>query len=329
MRSISVSLRSGQARVNHKPPAFSLVELLVAVGIIGLLIALVLPAVQAARESARRAQCQSNLRQIGIAMSSYEALHGMFPPGYLSQGGQISFDSLDYLSGFARMLPQLEQQALFSSINTDLHGHDGPDAPVVENHTVRTALLGVFLCPSDGEPYHRNSYRFNFGRYPFGLTRLPDGPFGVTPKAAAMTDGLSRTVFLSERIGGSFRKDDPDPSRDMKLPINSNGTYQPPDDLYIAQCLEAPAKGWIFFQGRYWMYWGVSYTLYNHNGAPNDPRPWCGGEVVGLLPPRSYHPGLVNVLLGDGHVEPIRNSIQQNVWRALGTRSGGETEVED
>jgi prepilin-type N-terminal cleavage/methylation domain-containing protein/prepilin-type processing-associated H-X9-DG protein len=316
---------SGRAEhVRPFRPAFTLIELLVAVSIIGLLIGLALPAVQAAREAARRLQCQANLRQIGIAMHSYESVYRMFPPGTLP-GPIFTWDTNNYLSGFARILPQLEQQVLHESINTLLV--DNPTYPILENHTARGTKLSIFLCPSDGEPNHRNSYRFNFGRYPAGTYNgaLPDGPFAYhrMPWSAAITNGLSRTAFVSERTGGSFRKADPDPARDWKLPVDSPGLYLPPDDVYIPECLASPARGWFAFEGRYWMYWGMGYTLYNHNGAPNDPRPTCGGEAFGLQPPRSYHPGLVNVLFGDGHLEAIANSIQQDLWRALGRASAG------
>ncbi len=77
--------------------------------------------------------------------------------------------------------------------------------------------------------------------------------------------------------------------------------------------------------GRYWFFYGMHQTDYGHSGRPNDLRPTCfWGYSNGLHPPRSYHPGGVNVLLGDGHVEFIKDSIQQNVWVALGTRAAAD-----
>ena len=294
--------------------AFTLVECLVVVSIIGLLMALLLPAVQAAREAARRAQCVANLRQLGLALSSYEADHGTFPPDYLEPPNvpDLGFH-VNYMSGFVRLLPYLEQANLYASINIALHGSDRPDNPIVENRTARRTTLSVLLCPSDAEPNHRNSYRFNAGRNLTGNLYHPyDGPFnlGFLPTPAAITDGLSRTAFVSERLGGSFRPGEPDPALDMKLPVNSIiGSIDLGDEIFIEQCLAAPAQGWIVYEGRYWFYWGAEYSAYNHNGSPNDPRPTCGSEVRGLLPPRSHHPGLVDVLFGDGHVEAIANSI--------------------
>jgi prepilin-type N-terminal cleavage/methylation domain-containing protein/prepilin-type processing-associated H-X9-DG protein len=306
---------------------FTLIELLVAVAVIGILIGLLLPAVQSAREAARRAQCASNLRQIGIALNSYESDYQMFPPAYLFPAGKsFGVMSVNHTSAFVRLLPFLEQRAVFDSINMELHWLDGPSNPIVENRTARAALLSVLMCPSDGEPNHHNSYRFNDGRRGTAGAWPHDGPFatGRSPTPASITDGLSRTAFLSEHIGGSFRDSDPDPSTDIKVPVDWPGAILPPDDVYIPYCLETPAKGWFLYEGRYWFYEGFGYTSYNHNGAPNDRRPSCGGSIFGLLPPRSRHPHVVNVLYGDGHVESVQSSIQQQVWRALGSCNAGD-----
>ncbi|MFI5458678.1 MAG: DUF1559 domain-containing protein [Isosphaerales bacterium] len=307
--------------------AFTLIELLVVIGIIGLLVGLVIPAVQSAREAARRAQCSSNLRQIGIAMNAYETESGMFPPGYLVWSGGYNITSANYMSAFVRLLPYLDAQPLYSSINMDLHFESG-DRPALENHTARVTRLSVFLCPSDGEPNHRNSYRLNSGRLqPNRPTGPLDGPFavGFLPRAAAITDGLSRTAFGSERLGGSYNSSGQGVvSRDWRVPVDAPPGVLPPDDVYIQYCLTAPIQGWIFDEGRYWYYFGADYTSYNHNGAPNDPRPTCGMDAFGLMPPRSLHPGLVNILYGDGHVETAANSIKKQVWIAIGSVSGGD-----
>ncbi len=306
---------------------FTLIELLVVLGIIGLLAGLLIPAVQAAREAARRAQCVSNLRQIGIAMNGYAADNGMFPPGYLVWSGPANITSPNYLSAFVRLLPYLDQGPLYASINMDLHFETG-DRPVVENHTARVTRPAVFLCPSDGEPNHRNSYRLNCGRVELNNPLGPlDGPFavGFLPRPAAITDGLSGTAFVSERLGGSHQSaDQPDASRDWRVPVDYPMAVLPPPEAYIQYCLTAPILGWKVDEGRYWYYSGADYTLYNHNGAPNDPRPTCGIDAYGLMPPRSLHPALVNVLFGDGRVESIRNAIGRQVWIALGSVNGGD-----
>ncbi|MGC8643348.1 MAG: DUF1559 domain-containing protein [Isosphaeraceae bacterium] len=300
---------------------FTLVELLVVVGVIGLLAAILLPAVQSAREAARRAQCVSNLRQLGTALQSYHATHNMFPSSALARGRGWSSNCLSELTF---LLPWIEQQPLYASINMDLVDLEAPDRPSVENHTSRHTLVATFLCPSDTEAEHRNSYRFNHGRS--GATRrLFDGPFslGVLPSAANITDGLSRTAFASERNGGSFVRGSEDPRRDIKYALG--GPIFSSDAQFIPYCLSDEAVAWMNRAGRYWFYSGLSYTQYNHNGTPNDRRPTCQGSrdgtwpQVGLCPPRSFHPGGVNVLLGDGHVESVLDSVALPVWLALGT----------
>ena len=146
--------------------------------------------------------------------------------------------------------------------NINLHGSDGPERLIVENGTARRTALGVLLCPSDGEPNHRNSYRFNVGRWPTGRSiQGPDGPFdfGFRPRVAAITDGLSRTAFVSERLGGGFRPGAPDPARDMKLPIDpfSGSRVYLGDEIFIDHCLDAPAEGWVFDGGEVLVLLGV------------------------------------------------------------------------
>jgi prepilin-type N-terminal cleavage/methylation domain-containing protein/prepilin-type processing-associated H-X9-DG protein len=301
---------------------FTLVELLVTIAVIGILIALVLPAVQGVREAARRAQCRSNLRQIGIALAAYEANYQTFPQDLLGQAEKRDgVWSGNHYSALVRLLPHLDQASAFHALNFQLYWLDSTGTPVMENRTVRDLRIATFLCPGDGEPNHTNSYKFNCGRRPLATTWPLDGPFseGVFPTAAAITDGLSNTAFVSERLGGSYDLNRPDPSVDFRVPANVFGTNLPPDDEYIPMCLSAPAKGWNPFEGRYWFYSGLPYTVYNHNGAPNDRRPSCGGHNFGLIPPRSHHRGNVNVLHGDGHVEAVGDSMSLATWRARGS----------
>jgi prepilin-type N-terminal cleavage/methylation domain-containing protein len=123
---------------------FTLIELLVVVAIIGTLVALLLPAVQAAREQARRVACQNNLKQIGLALAQYANRHGAFPPGYVSVWDSLRGTELGPGWGWASMiLPELEQQALSNNIKFESPMH------LSAQSTVRTAALGVFLCPAD------------------------------------------------------------------------------------------------------------------------------------------------------------------------------------
>jgi prepilin-type processing-associated H-X9-DG protein/prepilin-type N-terminal cleavage/methylation domain-containing protein len=313
----------------------TLIEMLVVVAVAGILAAILIPAVQGAREAARRTQCASNLKQLGIALNAYCDVHRMFPPSHMvtSNGARIR-GSVNAWSELAFLLPHLEQQSLFASVNFTLNAVDSADSPTFENRTVRNTQVACFLCPSDGEPNHLNSYRFNRGRWRVFGPQF-DGPFrlsldGYLPTPAAIADGLTRTAFVSERIGGSF-------GDAIGWPRDNKGvsTFDQPDNsdpVFIPYCEAAPVLSWYTLSGRYWLYsGGFEQSHYNHEGSPNDPRPSCGSIApattdagYGLFPPRSSHPSLVNVLFGDGHVEPIGNSINHSVWTALGTSNAGD-----
>jgi len=306
--------------------AFTLIELLVVISIIGLLVGLLISAVQGAREAARRVQCISNLKQLGIAMQGYCNVYGMFPPSHLvTPKGTAT----NYYSELMFLLPQLEQTPLFNAINMNFEQWESRAFPGVENHTARNTRLAVFLCPSDGETRHLNSYRFNRGRY--GVTRSTyDGPFsfGVLPRPATITDGLGQTAFVSERLAGTFNQDAHDKRRDLK----SQNPYiaVPSDTELIPNCLASVPGEWDATAGRYWFFSGFANGSYNHNGTPNDPRPSCVApspddtNLGGLSPPRSFHTGGVNVLFGDGHVLFVRDSTEMPVWVALGTYNAGD-----
>lgn len=316
---------------------FTLIELLVAVTVIGILLGLILPAVQTAREAARRMKCAANLRQIGIAMQSYESAHGMFPPDQLfirNRPGEPG--GVSGLGPHVYLLPYLEQQPLYASVNLAFAFQESVDNPSLENRTARHVALDVYLCPSDGEPERLNNYRFNRGKFdprPKGVGRPFDGPFShsVMPRQSLITDGLSRTAFVSERVAGTFGPDEKNLVRDIKTPGGEGTITIESDAQFIPLCLSAKPSIWLPTAGRYWFYTGFLNTAYNHNGSPNDRRPSCiangFGDWVGtggLSPPRSYHAGGVNVLLGDGHTEWVSDSIDSKTWTALGTYNAGD-----
>src|SRR4051812_16337754 len=132
----------GSHRMIARRRGFTLIELLVVIAIIGVLIALLLPAVQAAREAARRMQCTNNLKQVGLALHNYHDVWGRFPMGSV----QVDSPNGSYRRPFlSSLLPFLEQRNLFDSYNYDL------SFQVDQNETTRTSIVAVFACPSDSQ----------------------------------------------------------------------------------------------------------------------------------------------------------------------------------
>jgi prepilin-type N-terminal cleavage/methylation domain-containing protein/prepilin-type processing-associated H-X9-DG protein len=332
---------------------FTLVELLVVIAIIAILIALLLPAVQMAREAARRAQCANNLKQLGIGLHNYHAAHDSFPVGFLYAvpanwvyGTATNPADLAYhyrWSVLAQMAPFLEQASLFNALNTDWPVDSGPygilgvgpNTFFPANQTVRQTTVALFLCPTDRRigPYLDSgptNYAFCSGDGQHGGDAgCANGAFDLPyPESlTTLTDGSSQTVAASESLlgdRGPGEQDTPTPlPRDVRRAFaRASGDF--PDD---AGCASAPS-GWRLDKGNGW--WDGDYrsTLYNHYLLPNSPLHDCLGAKIRHNPAwraaRSLHPGGVNVLFCDGHLQFIKDTIRPAVWRALATKDGGE-----
>jgi len=322
--------------------------MLVSLSIVALLAALLLPAVQAAREAAQRAQCANNLRQIGLGLHAYLARHGTFPPAAISVPTGPRPEDLypGFFSIHARILADLGQDPLYNSINFEvgtwpLEGIDtGPpsrwQSALRANQTAYATGVASFLCPSDGGRFAEagNNYRGNAGVGPSFATwvETPDSGNGVFPeavivRAAMIPDGLSNTVAFSERLRGSGRTPI-DPTRDV---FRRSGIANTADQVEAAcRIAGRPSRRGSGFtaSGKWWFWTGRERTLYTHTQPPNGPIPDCsyGGmtPAIDMATARSRHSGGVNTLMADGSGRFFSDETTRNVWRALGTRNGGE-----
>ena len=325
--------------------AFTLIELLVVIAIIAILVALLLPAVQQAREAARRTQCKNNMKQIVLAMHNYESTYRCFPG--LSSTSQYGF------SAQARILPFVDQGNLQDLIDFDIPlmlGSGGGQFLNPIHAEVAGQPLPLFLCPSEPEsPIFINA---NTGDARFAGTSYvvctgdgtdtnydtrarTNGMFwqGSAARFRDMTDGASNTFVLSESLMGN--KIDgtglvTDPERQMAryngggLGLAGEGFNSPPGqnpDIAAA----AVASGNFDGRGRGSWIWGREHmTTFNTYIVPNSDLPDVHRNGYGWFAARSMHVGIVQIALGDGSVRTVSDNVDLNTWRSLGTKAGGE-----
>ncbi|WP_165221396.1 DUF1559 domain-containing protein [Aquisphaera insulae] len=307
----------------RQPGGFTLIELLVVIAIIAVLIALLLPAVQSAREAARRIQCVNNLKQIGLALHNYHESRGALP------GADMVFNQTE-LSALTMLLPMLEQTNVYNSVNFSFNYQDP------NNTTVMFTAVNQFICPSDQSPPlpslgAQTNYMADMGsgivwQAPIGPNAGLPAPNGVfhgdsATKFAAITDGLSNTAFFSERIMADGNNGIVSPIADVFFsplaPTDVETAYQ----MCQAVDIRDLHTQFPLFMGAPWL---CGQHIFTHASTPNSRS--CGffTALRAVMPPSSYHPGGVNVLVGDGSVKFVKNSIDRQVWRAFGTISGGE-----
>ncbi len=292
---------------------FTLVELLVVITIIGILISLLLPAVQSAREAARRAQCTNNLKQIGLAMHLHHEQQGVFPIGHFwPETGSGSTGGAE-ATWVTYILPYLEQSALYDRIDWNLSFGHASYSPNYVNREITNQRLPLLLCPSGvmnpqpwNDAYARGSYVANNGIGPMEDSDLGDSPparqvtgvFFINSmiRVADIRDGTTNTAMVSEiRLarGEDFRGV-------MHYPEGPlyHHNYTPnslvPDEIRSECCVNEPAAPCI---GTF-SSWNPRYLT---------------------MTARSHHPGGVNLLLGDGSVRFVAESLDLDIWQALST----------
>ncbi len=326
---------------------FTLIELLVVIAIIAVLIALLLPAVQSAREAARRIQCTNNLKQIGLGLHNYESVAGAFPPSNILQG---TGNTVVWRNGFgvhARILAFMEQGVMFDAINF-INDHRS-----AQNATVVGSAVAFFTCPSDPNAAARTtfpfgtasvtSYGFNAGEwFVWNGFNAPNtrGVFApnLSRRIAEFTDGTSNTMMATDvkvyqpicRTGAIFSKI-PDPTM---IPSPDGDPFSIAPEYLGSTCSGTPGQGHTAWVDGNTQETGVT-TAWPPNKIILNPTnkadldlmtrlPVQGGPTYAALTARSYHPGGVNALLGDGSVRFVKSTIQGTTWRAIGTVQGGE-----
>jgi prepilin-type N-terminal cleavage/methylation domain-containing protein/prepilin-type processing-associated H-X9-DG protein len=303
----------------HYRVGFTLVELLLVIAIIGTLVALLMPAIQAARESARRATCMNNLKQIGVAISNYEATHKAFPAGAVwgrwDPHGKVRFQG----SILMFILPYMEESSLYDAFDFTQRVTDGQTLPGTGT-PIGSNVINTYICPSD-DLYHgtfggRGIFNYAASNGPTELYDNPvcscanpydkilemapidnptkyAGPFtrvGARTKASQITDGLSNTIFVGEvRVG----------------------------------CSEHTQAGWAWTKdgnGYYSTLIPINYDTCNENAPDPCNRPCAWNTGVGF---KSAHPGGAQFLFGDGSVHFLHESIDMQSYQYLGAKADG------
>ncbi len=313
----------------RRAAGFTLVELLVVIAIIGVLVAMLLPAIQASREASRRAACGNHLRQLGLALQNFHASQGHFPPGRGAPAPRV-FSALAYL------LPFVEEGSLQARIDLAQAPTDLVIAGVAysgaANRAAANEVVAVLTCASDpsagrvnGSTFGATSYAANAGSGTLnaGSLTAADGVFFIGSRVSfrQLVDGSSQTAAFGERPLGNG-SDTPTGDLNSLYILELDNAFSVDDSA----CGNPASGGWYGQRGAKWILGNYGNTLYNHYLVPNAPRWDCMNlpQQKAQMTARSYHVSGAHVNFCDGSVRFIADAIDSKVWRALSTRDGGE-----
>jgi len=299
--------------------AFSLIELLVVIGIVAILLSLLLPAVQKVREAAHRTKCHNNLKQIGLALHSFHENRGRFPPGFVSASATVDGEGTGPGWGWAaHILPYLEQDPLYRSIDF------GKDIRDPANAVARVRSVPVFLCASDSPP------SATFTIVDDGGTALCDVAFanyvgvGGIHEVSAFPDTGGGVQYQGTLLRNSrIRMEDIQDGSSFTLCVVERCSRRSPMTTWVGAITGAGVPP---INPSYETEGPPVLILTNTGEAANGRVP--NNLLDHVEDANSVHPLGVNCLFADGSVRPIGNTIRPGTWTAMGTRAGGEI-IED
>ncbi|MBN2293371.1 MAG: DUF1559 domain-containing protein [Pirellulales bacterium] len=335
----------------NKPPslnprrrtAFTLVELLVVIAIIGILIALLLPAVQAAREAARRMQCTNNIKQLTLALHTYSGANKTFPINYRAAGTTFQADYKTY-SWMQAILPYIDMETLYDMLQPEYplgQKTTSPSSPSYMNFQVARTVVSAFLCPSDAESNNGLLGRRSDGSGPTSYD--PDDPKAVTNyKACSGSNFFSGSPWANTSASGRWAKSD-------NCLLNCNGIIcanthgtPPSDPSIVSTNMTGPddikdgmahtfAMGEALPANSAWSWWFCNNACVATCAIPLNDRWPTMGTPAGSLDWRSNwcyasaHSRGANFSMCDGSVNFISDNIDLKVYRNLATIDSGET----
>lgn len=332
--------------MRHRKRGFTLIELLVVIAIIAVLIALLLPAIQQAREAARRSQCSNQLKQLGLALANYESAYGLFPPSNYrstSGNGECWRDSQtagwDAWSGMASLLPFMEYEQVFALCNFDFCFNGQPNP----NTTARNMRIDVLNCPSEINTTRLMGSNYSMSRGPGWAFGGDDSEGGMFPSQRhtslrMILDGTTSTVAFGENRLGLDRYD-PITSRHLDagnpsvIPTKANRFDMSAMNAWLENCKNGTITEGAGDPNRVNYFWACGQPhrgpIFTMHFPPNTPHANCGSAASvlssnGSVGASSYHAAGAHMAFVDGHVEYISDSIDVNIYRALGTIAGEE-----